>query len=104
MNPLFLVLREIKVLSSGFGGGFIYLFGRADFAPHGTVDTYAYFPDLDKENKTEESVFRTTYAGGDLIVSSDSWQYLPSTGLSLNHIKWENTKPSGSANFASAGG
>ena len=68
----------------------IHICGRTDHPPHGTVDAWAYF---DFEDRPQEADFEARYARGDVEVSSDWWEYLPSTGLSLNNITWRNVDP-----------
>jgi hypothetical protein len=90
MKPIIVILREVRVLATGMDGGHTYLAGRTDHPPHGIVDAYAYF---DFEDRSKEADFETRYAGGDVEVSSCSWEYLPSVGLSLQEIRWRNVDP-----------
>ena len=87
VEPITVILRGVKILGTGMDGGHTYLSGRADHPPHGTVDAWAYF---DFEDRPKEADFERRYAGGDVEVHSGSWEYLPSTGLSLHNITWKN--------------
>jgi hypothetical protein len=89
-KALTVILCNVKVLATGMDGGHTYLCGRTDHPPHGTVDAWAYF---DFEDRPQEADFEARYARGDVEVSSDSWEYLPSTGLSLHNITWRNVDP-----------
>ncbi len=86
-QPVTVVLPEVRILGTGMDGGHTYIFGRAEYPPHGTVDAYAYF---DFEDRPKEADFEARYAGGDLEMHSPSWDYYPSTGLSLHNISWKN--------------
>ena len=57
-------------------GGHTYIEGKAEHPPHGTVDAWAYF---DFEDRPKEEDFERRYAGGDLEIRSDSWDYYPSS-------------------------
>jgi hypothetical protein len=59
-------------------GGHTYIWGKADYPPHGTVDAWAYF---DFEDRPQEEEFERSYAGGDLEVESPSWQYFPNNRI-----------------------
>jgi len=86
-KPISVYLREVKILGTGMDGGHTYIEGKAEHPPHGTVDAWAYF---DFEDRPKEEDFERRYAGGDLEIRSDSWDYYPSTGLSLHNITWKN--------------
>jgi len=88
-EPIRVRLREVKVLGTGMDGGHTYIWGKADYPPHGTVDAWAYF---DFDDGPQEEEFQRSYAGGDLEVESPSWQYFPSTGLSLHNISWKHVE------------
>ena len=87
-EPIKVRLRQVKVLGTGMDGGHTYIWGKADYPPHGIVDAWAYF---DFEHRPREEEFERSYAGGDVEIESSSWEYLPSTGLSLHNISWKHT-------------
>ena len=85
--PIRVHLRNVKVLGTGMGGGHTYIHGMTEYQSHGTVDAWAYF---DFEDPQKENEFEKNYKGGDIEVESASWEFNPSTGLSLHKISWKN--------------
>ncbi len=90
MSQITKILSKISIRTSGFGGGFIYLYGETEFVPYGIVDTYAFFSDSTEENNVEELKFQAEYSGGHVEVTSSEWEYQAGTGLSLRKIQWKN--------------
>ena len=91
MSILSVTLHDVSIRSSGFGGGFIYIFGRADYESHGEIDVYGYFYGSTEEYNSAEKEFKKNYTGGDLTLTSSEWKYLKGVGLEMKSIQWKST-------------
>jgi len=91
MNQLTVNLHDVSIRASGFGGGFIYIYGKTNFHPYGLVDVYCYFSDSTEDNAIEEKIFKENYAGGNLQITSNEWKYIRGIGLDLQKIQWKST-------------